>query len=85
MIDFTDDDITVLNDVVNRFIIHKRLSNRNDKFSCMGRPNKFQELERKGIILTSHKGDRIKQKYYWWYLTDAGLDIVQEMVVMREL
>jgi len=85
MMAFNDNDIDVLNSIVTRFIVHRMISNRNDKFSCMGRSKKFQELERKGIIYTSHKGDRIKQKYYWWYLTDTGLDIITEMVKMRAL
>lgn len=85
MIDFTEDTIKKLDFICGRFIIHRTLSNRNDKFNFVGRPKKFQELERKGLVYTSHKGDRVKQKYYWWYLTDTGLEIIQSMVDMREL
>ena len=85
MMDFTDDDFERLDDICARFHIHALLSDRASKFSCMGRPNTFQELERKGIVYTSHKGDRIKQKYYWWYLTDIGLEIIQSMQEMKDL
>ena len=85
MTDFADYDYVRLNFILGKFKIHKALSDRASKFNCVGRPNDYQELERKGIVYTSHKGDRVKQKYYWWYLTDTGLEIIESMLEMEEL
>lgn len=56
-----------------------------EKFNLNGSASQYQELERNGILFTHHHGDRNKLAHYWWYLTDDGLEFINNLVELRKL
>lgn len=87
MIDFTDKELEILHQLSRKLERHLILSdlNRRNSFGTAGTTHIYQSLERKGIVRTSHDGDRLKNKHYWWYLTDTGSEIIKSMYELRKL
>lgn len=82
----TNDDHHLITMIVKQYIhweiVHERTV---EKFNLLGSPSKFQELERKNLVFTHHHGDRNKNRQYWWYLTDDGLEFINNLVELKKL
>ena len=83
--DFSDKELDTLEHLVNRLRVHRTIGSDTTKFNVHDAANRYQSLESSGYVYTSHKGDRTKLKYYWWYLTPKGLRLIEEMIAMKDL
>jgi len=89
--DFTDKELGTLQYITDRVISFNMMNPENspNKFSLSGTFKLFYSLQEKGVMHTKFKPSYVNpilsNKHYWWYLTDKGIDLINEMITMRDL
>lgn len=80
-------ELDVINNMTSCVISHRILQPRHlhNTVSVRGTVKTFQTLIVRGLVSTTHVGDVVKNKHYWFTITPNGLNLIENLVKLKEL